>query len=72
MLAEMSSVLLFLFDISDILNISYFYGSTVLLIVSHTIVIFTSPGFDLTTLVVIGTDFTGSGKSNYHTITTAP
>jgi hypothetical protein len=26
-----------------------------------------SPGFDLTTLVVIGTDCTGSGKSNYHT-----
>jgi hypothetical protein len=31
-------------------------------------------GFELTTLVVIGTDFTGSYKSNYHTImtTTAP
>jgi hypothetical protein len=27
-------------------------------------------GFDLTTLVVIGTDYTGSCKSNYHTITT--
>jgi hypothetical protein len=27
-------------------------------------------GFKLTTLVVIGTDFTGSCKSNYHTITT--
>ena len=27
-------------------------------------------GFDLTTLVVIGTDCTGSCKSNYHTITT--
>ena len=26
-------------------------------------------GFKLTTLVVIGTDFTGSCKSNYHTIT---
>jgi len=26
--------------------------------------------FDLTTLVVIGTDCTGSCKSNYHTITT--
>jgi hypothetical protein len=29
MLAEMSSVLLFLFDISDILNISYFYSTSV-------------------------------------------
>ena len=27
-------------------------------------------GFKLTTLVVIGTDFTSSCKSNYHTITT--
>jgi hypothetical protein len=27
-------------------------------------------GFELTTLVVIGTDSIGSGKSNYHTITT--
>ena len=26
--------------------------------------------FELTTLVVIGTDYTGSCKSNYHTITT--
>ena len=29
-------------------------------------------GFELTTLVVIGTDFIGSFKSNYHTITMAP
>ena len=28
--------------------------------------------FELTTSVVIGTDCTGSCKSNYHTITTAP
>ena len=27
-------------------------------------------GFELTTLVMIGTDCTGSYKSNYHTITT--
>jgi ketosteroid isomerase-like protein len=27
-------------------------------------------GFELTTIVVIGTDCTGSCKSNYHTITT--
>jgi len=27
-------------------------------------------GFELTALVVIGTDYTGSCKSNYHTITT--
>jgi hypothetical protein len=27
-------------------------------------------GFELTTLVVIGTDCLGSCKSNYHTITT--
>jgi hypothetical protein len=27
-------------------------------------------GFELTTLVVIGTDYTGSCKSNYHTIAT--
>ena len=27
-------------------------------------------GFELTTLVMIGTDYTGSRKSNYHTITT--
>ena len=35
---------------------------------------YTSPwtGFELTTLVVIGTDCTGSCKSNYHTIKTAP
>ena len=33
---------------------------------------YTSPStkFELTTLVVIGTDDTGSCKSNYHTITT--
>jgi hypothetical protein len=32
----------------------------------------TSPwtGFELTSLVVIGTDYTGNCKSNYHTITT--
>jgi len=29
-------------------------------------------GFELTTLVVIGTDCIGSYKSNYHTITTTP
>ena len=29
-------------------------------------------GFELTTLVVIGTDCIGSYKSNYHTTTTAP
>ena len=29
-------------------------------------------GLELTTLVVIGTDFIGSYKSNYYTITTAP
>jgi hypothetical protein len=29
-----------------------------------------SAGFELTTLMVIGTDCTGSWKSNYHTITT--
>jgi len=29
-------------------------------------------GFDLTTLVLIGTDCKDSCKSNYHTITTAP
>jgi hypothetical protein len=29
-------------------------------------------GFELTTLVVIGTDCTGSCKSNYHAIMTAP
>jgi hypothetical protein len=33
---------------------------------------YTSPwtGFELTTLVAIGTDYTGSCKSNHHTITT--
>ena len=43
---------------------------------SHNVVEYTSPwtGFELTTLVVVGTDCTGSCKSNYHTImaTTAP
>jgi hypothetical protein len=42
---------------------------------SHNVCIeYTSPwmGFKLTTLVVIGTDCTGSFKSNYHTITTTP
>ena len=29
-------------------------------------------GFQLTTLVVIGTNFTGSCESNYHTFTTGP
>jgi hypothetical protein len=35
---------------------------------------YTSPwaGFQLTRLVVMGTDYTGSCKSNYHTTTTAP
>ena len=39
---------------------------------SHNIVSSTQTwtGFKLTTLVVIGTDYTGSYKSNYHTITT--
>jgi hypothetical protein len=40
---------------------------------SHNVVSeYTSPwtGFELTTLVVIGTDWTGSCKSNYHMITT--
>jgi hypothetical protein len=34
----------------------------------------TIAGFELTPLLVIGTDYTGSYKSNYHTImtTTAP
>jgi hypothetical protein len=38
---------------------------------SHKTVEYTSPwtGFELTTLVVIGTDYTGSCKSNYRTIT---
>jgi hypothetical protein len=38
------------------------------------IMLYTLPwtGFELTTLVLIGTDCTGSCKSNYHTITTAP
>jgi len=31
-----------------------------------------SAGFELTTLVAIGTDCIGSCKSNYHTIMTAP
>jgi hypothetical protein len=38
------------------------------LTLSHYVVLNT--GFKLTTLVVIGTDCTGSCKSNYHTITT--
>jgi len=38
----------------------------------YRIMLYTSPwtGFELTTLVVIGTDCRGSCKSNYHTITT--
>jgi hypothetical protein len=38
------------------------------------ITLYTSPWsrFELTTLVDIGTDWTGSCKSNYHTITTGP
>ena len=41
---------------------------------TNCLIIYTSPwaGFELTTLVVIGTDCTGSCKSNYHTTTTAP
>jgi hypothetical protein len=40
--------------------------------ITYCCVEYTSPwmGFELTTLVVIGTDCTGSCKSNYHTITT--
>ena len=34
-------------------------------------VVSSTPRFKLSTLEVIGTDFTGSCKSNYHTITTA-
>ena len=37
---------------------------------SHNVVSSTSVGFELTTLVVICTDCTGSCKSNYHTILT--
>ena len=29
-------------------------------------------GFKLATVMVIGTDYRGSYKSNYHTVTTAP
>ena len=38
------------------------------------LILYTSPRsrFELTTLVVIGTDCIGSCKSNYHTITTTP
>ena len=38
------------------------------------IMLYTSPWstFELTTSVVIGTDYIGSCKSNYHTIMTAP
>jgi len=41
-------------------------------VASHWQIEYTSPrtGFELTTLVVIGTDCTGSCKSNYHMITT--
>ena len=44
-------------------------------ILSHNVVSSTpcnKRGFELTTLVMIGTDCTGSYKFNYHTITTAP
>jgi hypothetical protein len=37
---------------------------------SHTILQLACVGFELTTLVVICTDYIGSCKSNYHTITT--
>jgi len=45
------------------------------LTLSHNVVSSTprlSGGFELTTLVMIGTDCIGSYKSNYHTTTTAP
>jgi hypothetical protein len=35
---------------------------------SHNVVHLASAGFELTTLVVVGTDCIGSCKSNYHTI----
>ena len=37
---------------------------------SHNVVHLERAGFELTTLVVIGTDCIGSCKSNYHAITT--
>ena len=45
-------------------NIFYFYH--ILLYRVHPVCV----GFELTTLVVIGTDCIGSCKPNYHTITT--
>ena len=40
-------------------------------LITHCCLKYTSPwtGFDLTTLVVVGTDYIGSCKSTYHTIT---
>jgi hypothetical protein len=42
-----------------------------LYLISHNVVLST-PRFELTTLVVIGTYCIGNYKSNYHTITMAP
>ena len=57
-------------------NISVISWRSVLLVEETGVTEYTSPwtGFELTTLVVIGTDCTDSCKSNYHmvTITTAP
>jgi hypothetical protein len=39
---------------------------------SHNVLSSTWTGFELTTLVVIDADYTGSNKSNTHTITTNP
>ena len=43
-------------------------------LITHCCIEYTSPsaGFELSTLVVIGTDCTYSCKSNYHTIKTTP
>ena len=38
--------------------------------VSHNVVSSTGSGFEITTLVVIGTDYIGSCKHKYHAITT--
>jgi hypothetical protein len=47
------------------------HSSKIMYIFNNHIMLYTSPWsrFELTTLVVIGTDFIGSCKFNYHTIT---
>ena len=68
-----------IYDIAESIIVTIFLRPILLILVKRSVYVikyqvqmYISPrtGFEFTTLVVIGTDFTGSCKADYHTITT--